>query len=174
MLIAMAGLPATGKSTIAARLAKELDGVVLGKDAVRAALFPPPILDYSTAQDDIVMEAIFKVTSYALRASSQRVVIIDGRTFLRANQVRDLLILTSALTEKSVIIIECVCDDAVARNRLEQDRTLQRHPAGNRDFDLYLEVKARAEPITIPHLVLDTGRLLLDDCLSRCLAYLRS
>ena len=87
--------------------------------------------------------------------------------------MRDLLILASALTEKP-FIIECICDDAVARNRLEHERTLGRHLAGNRTYDLYLDVKARAEPITIPHLVLDTGRLPLEDCVSRCLAYLRS
>jgi predicted kinase len=49
MLIAMAGLPASGKSTLAARLASELAGVVLSKDQVRAALFPPPVLDSSSA-----------------------------------------------------------------------------------------------------------------------------
>src|SRR5690242_18237303 len=42
MLIAMAGLPGTGKSAIAARLAAELDAVALSKDDVRGALFPPP------------------------------------------------------------------------------------------------------------------------------------
>ena len=32
---------------LAARLAQELTGVVLCKEQVRAALFPPPVLDYS-------------------------------------------------------------------------------------------------------------------------------
>jgi len=89
MLIAMAGLPGTGKSTLAARLAAALDAVVLSKDAVRAALFPPPVRDYSTAQDNLVMEVIFKAAAYTFRTRSQQVVIIDGRTFLRTYQVRD-------------------------------------------------------------------------------------
>src|SRR5438552_2727973 len=86
MLIAMAGLPATGKSTLAARLAKELDGVILSKDQVRAALFPPPVLDYSTAENDISMDAIFKAAAYIRKALPQHSVIIDGRTFLRTKQ----------------------------------------------------------------------------------------
>jgi predicted kinase len=49
MLIAMAGLPASGKSTIAARLAKELGGVILSKDQVQAVLFPLPVLKARTA-----------------------------------------------------------------------------------------------------------------------------
>ena len=58
MLIAMAGLPATGKSQIAERLSTELGAVVLSKDTVRPKLFPPPVLDYSREVDDICMAAI--------------------------------------------------------------------------------------------------------------------
>ena len=58
MLIAMAGLPGTGKSTLAAPLASDL-GVLLNKDDVQALLFPPPVLDYSREQDDLVMQAIY-------------------------------------------------------------------------------------------------------------------
>jgi adenylylsulfate kinase len=39
MLIAMAGLPGTGKSTLANALANALGAAVLNKDRVRAALF---------------------------------------------------------------------------------------------------------------------------------------
>jgi hypothetical protein len=42
-----------------ARLAEELGAVVLNKDTVRAALFPPPVLDYSAGQDDISTQAIY-------------------------------------------------------------------------------------------------------------------
>ena len=40
MLVAMAGLPGTGKSTLAASLAESLGGVVLSKDVVRTAPLP--------------------------------------------------------------------------------------------------------------------------------------
>src|SRR6266567_7955423 len=91
MLIAMAGSPATGKSTLAACLAAELGGVVLCKDLVRASLFPAPALDYSPAQNDISMAAIYAAASYIRRTFPSTPVIIDGRTFLRSHQVRDLL-----------------------------------------------------------------------------------
>jgi hypothetical protein len=38
---------------------------------------------------------------------------------------------------------------------------------------LYLAVKEKAEAITVPHLVLDTGIMSLDECVKRCLGYLR-
>lgn len=173
MFVAMAGLPASGKSTLAARLAAERNGVILSKDAVRAALFPSPVLDYSTDQDDLVMKAIFQATEYVHRSHPDRVVIMDGRTFLRAYQVNDLLGLVARL-KQPLYIIECVCDDAVARKRLEHDQAAARHPAGNRSYQLYREVKARAEPIGIPHLTLDTGQLSVEACVERCLGYLKA
>jgi len=35
------------------------------------------------------------------------------------------------------------------------------HPAANRDFSLYLAVKARFEEITLPKVVIDTDRPLV-------------
>jgi hypothetical protein len=90
MLIAMAGLPATGKSTIAARLAEEPGGVILSKDRVRAALFPSPVLDYSSEQNDLTMDAITKPLRTSVRPSRSRPSSFDGRTFLRSYQIRDL------------------------------------------------------------------------------------
>ena len=60
----------------------------------------------------------------------------------------------------------------MARQRLERDLADGRHPAANRTFALYLSLKAAAEPITVPHLVLDTGRMPLDECVRRCIDYL--
>jgi predicted kinase len=44
----MAGLPGTGKSTLARVLANDLGGVVLDKDVIRAALFPAALIEYSS------------------------------------------------------------------------------------------------------------------------------
>jgi adenylylsulfate kinase len=171
VLIAMAGLPGSGKSTLAACLERERGAVVLGKDQVRAALFPAPVLDYSAAQDDITMAAIYQAAAAILQADPRRAVVIDGRTFLRPGQVRPLLDLAAAVGQR-LLVIECVCDDEVARRRLERDLAEGRHPAGNRTFALYLSRKAAADPITVPHLTLDTGRMPLDECVRRCLGYL--
>ena len=173
MLIAMAGLPATGKSAVAAGLAKELRGIVVSKDAVRAALFPPPALDYSREQDDLCMTALYSAAAHILRGSHRHVVIVDGRTFLRSYQVRDLLTLAETVGEIPRVI-ECACDDGVARNRLESALTRGEHPARNRTFALYLALKAAAEPFQFPRLTLDTGKMSLPECVARCLAYLKA
>jgi adenylylsulfate kinase len=131
MLVAMAGLPSSGKSTLAACLERELGAVVLNKDRVRAALFPPRVLDYSAVQDDVTMAAIYQAAAAILRANPAQTVVIDGRTFLRQGQVQSLLDWTASVGE-SPRIIECRCDDGVAKERLEQDLTRGNHLAGNR------------------------------------------
>ena len=90
MLIAMAGLPGTGKSTLAAALAEALPAVVLDKDKLRAGLIPPEKIEYSRAQDDYVFELLLKAAKYNLNRG--RHVILDGRTFTRRYQVERVVL----------------------------------------------------------------------------------
>jgi adenylylsulfate kinase len=171
MLIVMAGLPGTGKSSLAAALQPILGAVVLNKDIVRAALFPAPVLDYSPTQDDVCMGAIYEAAKVVHRKFPRQAVILDGRTFLRSYQIHDVLALAASLSTPAHII-ECVCADDVAKARLECDLAQGEHPAGNRTFALYLALKAAAEPITVPRLLLDTGKTSLEECIKRSIAFL--
>ena len=85
-LIVMAGLPGTGKSTIAQALAQPLAAMVLDKDRIRAALFPVAEIEYSTEQDDFCMRIMLQVAGYLLQHQQKRV-ILDGRTFSRRYQI---------------------------------------------------------------------------------------
>lgn len=174
MLIAMAGLPGTGKSTLARHLADACAGVVLDKDSIRAALFPAALIEYSTQQDDFCMSILFQVAAYLLRNDSHLHVIIDGRTFSRRDQVAALEQLAEDL-KVPLKIIECVCSDESARRRLEGKQAMgenrERHLAANRDYNLYRTIKARFEPIREPKLVVDTDDDLAQ-CLAACLAYI--
>ena len=58
MIVLMAGLPATGKSTLARELGRRTSGRVLSKDEVRHALFLPGEIEYSTGQDDFCLNGI--------------------------------------------------------------------------------------------------------------------
>ena len=107
MLVAMAGLPGTGKSALAARLQERLGAVVLDKDRVRAALFPPRVLDYSAAQDGIAMAAVYQAAAAILRADPRRAVVLDGRTFLRAGQLDDLLARAASVPHLEVVAVGC-------------------------------------------------------------------
>lgn len=171
MIVAMAGLPGTGKSAIASRLRQELPAAVLDKDRIRAALFAPEQIEYSTAQDDFCLEIMLTTAAYLLTRDRAQHVILDGRTFSRQYQIARL---DRFAAEHNVLlkIIQCVCSDEVARQRLTQDVADGTHLAGNRDFSLYLTIKAHFEPIREPKLVVDTDNDLTT-CVAQCLAYLR-
>jgi adenylylsulfate kinase len=171
VLIAMAGLPGTGKSRLARALAEALGGVVLDKDTIRAALFPPAEIEYSTAQDDFCLAIMLEVAEYLFHKQPRRLVILDGRPFGRRYQRADI---TRFAVERDIPagFIECVCSDETARARLEQDAAASEHPAANRDYALYQQLKARFEPIEEAKLLVDTDQPF-DACLACCLAYVR-
>jgi len=156
MLILMAGLPGSGKSTLSRALCPTLRGTVLDKDELRAALFPAADIEYSTEQDDFCMAIMLKVAGYILRKDPGRCVFLDGRSFSRAYQLKRATGYADAIGQPWRIL-ECVCSDETARTRLADE---QPHPAANRNFDLYLAVKARFEEIALPKTVIDTDQPL--------------
>jgi predicted kinase len=172
MLIAMAGLPGAGKSTVAAGLAARLHGLIVSKDEVRASLFLPGEITYSREQDDLCMAVVYLIAGHIHRADPERTIIVDGRTFSRAYQVADLCTQAAAI-RLPLTVIECVCDEATARERLERDQHTGAHPAGNRSFALHLAVREQAEPITIEHVTVDTGTGSRETVVERCLTSLQ-
>jgi predicted kinase len=165
--VLMAGLPATGKSTLARELARRLDGVVLDKDAVRAALFPGAMTDYSAEQDDLCIDAILEAAAYLVRLHKTAFLFIDGRTFARHAQLTRVIHAVEE-TGSAWKILHLACEDDVASARLA---ATGEHPATNRNFELYHKVKASFEPIVHPKLDLDTSSDI-DECVQLALEYL--
>lgn len=153
MIVILAGLPGSGKSTLARKLAERTAGVVLDKDAIRSALFPAADIEYSAEQDDFCMNVIFQTAAYLLRKYPKRFVFIDGRPFSKRAQLQQAIAAAEKL-DQLWRIIECVCSEETAKQRLQQQAG--EHPAANRDFDLYQRVKAQWEDISEPKLMINT------------------
>jgi adenylylsulfate kinase len=168
MIVLMAGLPGTGKSTLARAVAARVGGSVIGKDEIRHALFSPRDVEYSTQQDDFVMDIMLEAAAWILRKNPSRVVILDGRTFSQRYQI-ERVVKAAAELHQPWRILECVCSDETARRRIESQASAGEHVAGNRTFDLYLDVKARFEPITLPETVINTD-LPVEECVKQALA----
>lgn len=156
MLVIMAGLPGTGKSTVAAALARETHAVVLDKDRIRAALFPPEFIEYTTEQDDLCVRVMLLAAGDILRQDASRVVVLDGRPFSKRYQLEQVVRFAEEIgTEWR--ILECTCSEETARRRLEQ---VCDHPARNRTAELYERIRSSWEEITFDKSVINTDRPL--------------
>jgi predicted kinase len=165
-VVLMAGLPATGKTTLAEALAASTGGIVLNKDRVREAMFPGKWTDYTPEQDEVVMTAVYSAARYLLKHQNPSFLFLDGRTYRQKSQVDQAI----ALAEESGSnwrILHLVCDRDVIRKRLAGGT----HIARNRDFELYSQLEQSLEPIDRPVLLVDTTQPF-NRCFEACLNYL--
>src|SRR4051812_37305795 len=157
MLIFLAGLPGTGKSTLCRAIAEYCKGAVLDKDIVRAALFEPGRVRYTSDQDDLVQEVLLRTAEWLLREDPGLKIFLDGRTFSRQYQLMSAIAAADKM-DTQWKVIECVCKTSTAIRRIENDQQAGTHPAKNRTVALYNKLLTEFEPITVPKIVVDTDR----------------
>lgn len=172
MIVLLAGLPGTGKSTLARELAANTSGRVLSKDAIRHAIFTSNEIEYSSRQDDFCVGLMLETAGYLLGRDPALTVFLDGRPFSRRYQIENVLAAADSL-QQPWRILECVCSEETARRRIESDAASGSHPAGNRGYQLYLEVRARFEAIIFPKTMIDTDQAL-DVCIRLAMDTLKS
>ena len=98
-------------------------------------------------------------------------IFLDGRPFSRRYQIENVLVAAASL-QQPWRILECGCSEESARRRLAAGAEAGAHPARNRDYQLYLEVKSRFEAIVHPKTVIDTDQPR-ETCVEQALAALR-
>ncbi len=148
MLIIVCGLPGTGKSTIAASLAKRFSAELLSSDVIRKRTFSKPV--YS--EDE-------KLTVYRKMAEEAEALLNQGRnvvldaTFSRSDYLR-LAEEAARNAGANYYMVLCSLSDAEVRKRLEQR---EKGPS-DADFAIYLKLKAGFEPVKGDHLVIDASK----------------
>jgi hypothetical protein len=165
MLVLVTGLPATGKSTMARKLAGKLKGVVLSTDRIRKRLVSRP--EYTRGEKEMVYRVMILIAEYLLRSGVT--VVLDGTFYLRS--LRKQVYSLSSRTGSRLLIVECSCPEEVVRRRLK--RRLRRKSLSDADYGVYKKIKNVYEPLLRKHISVDT-RKALDQNIEEVITYLGS
>ncbi|HSX61636.1 MAG TPA: ATP-binding protein [Tahibacter sp.] len=141
VVVALIGLPGSGKSLVARALADQLDFRRVDRDAIRHAMFPR--CSYSFVEK----RASFRGVLLALEVNCMlgESSVIDGCTFSRrADLARvDQIVRQHACTPVAIFLD---CPSELARERIARDVAENRHLARDRTPDIVGDVLARMEP----------------------------
>ncbi len=149
MLIIVCGLPGSGKTTLAEALSRRYGAVHISSDIIRKRMFAKPA--YTDEEKTEVYLAMASEAGKSLREG--RDVVADA-TFQREAE-RTRFEETARAAGTGCFVILCTLDEGKTRARM---RNRGSGGPSDADFQVYLKLKASFEPISGPHLVLDTSR----------------
>ncbi len=159
-LIAVLGLPGTGKTTFAGILATKLQAVHLNTDKIRSHLGKRGQYDPQSKQE--IYEALISQTRDALDAG--KTVIIDA-TFYR-KELRAPFIKLAKDLEIDLHWIEIKAAEETIRQRVSKKRTYS-----EADFSVYLKIKNSFEPLVRTPLPLWSDRQSMEEMITRALQH---
>lgn len=159
MVVLVIGLPGSGKSFFAARLAELTGAVYISSDRIRKALD----LYYTREEKLMVYDEMLRQAEEA--ATDGRQVVLDATFYTR--EIRDVF--TQVLQElEEVAFIEVVADEELIRERLKKPRE-----DSDANFEVYREIKEEWEPLRDEHLVLRSTEENIDSMLDQAVEYLQ-
>jgi len=147
----LVGLPGTGKSYLARKLAQKEPFVILEADFVRKTLFPNPT--YSGEESAFVHQVVHALLARFLRRGVR--VIYDATNLIEWQ--REFVYHLADRAGARLIIVHTVAPPQVVQARLDK-RQQNRSPGdlSDADWSIYRRMERRQEPIRRPHLVIDT------------------
>ncbi|MFB6118310.1 AAA family ATPase [Halosegnis sp.] len=145
-LVAVCGLPGTGKTTVAAEIATRLDAAHLRTDVLRKELFADPT--YDDAETATVYERLFDRAQSRLAEES---VVLDA-TFPTAEARADARA-AAADAGARFRLVHVECADGVVRERIRA----RSDDASDADVAVYEQFRTTYEPVADPDLVVDNS-----------------
>ena len=154
------GLPGTGKSYFASRLAKMIGASYVNSDRVRKELFAQRT--YSFHEKKVVYDTMLARTKEAIAASQN--LVLDA-TFHK-KEIRDTF-MKQLSDQGEVFYIELHSVESTIKERLKKSR-----PYSEADFEVYKQIQQQWEPFEEDHLALESTNNNIEEMLLKAGQYL--
>lgn len=160
-MIIVSGLPGSGKSYFASRLAKKLEAAYISSDLTRKEMNARG--QYAFEDKLKVYEEMAHKAAEELRRGKQ--VIVDA-TFYR-KEMRELFVTLAKLLHQKMVVFVIVADEGIAVDRLSRPRK-----DSEADLGVYKQVKSQYEQMDMEHLTIESKNDNLDDMLRKATEYI--
>lgn len=161
MIVVVFGLPGSGKSYFASRLAKIINAGYINSDQLRKEMFKDRT--YSEEEKAAVYKAMLEKMMGAM--NQNRSLVLDA-TFHK-NETRKLFI-QEAERKDGIFFIEVKADENIISERLKKER-----PYSEADLEVYKFIRQHYEPMNEPHLILESTNENVDNMLQKAVDYLK-
>ena len=155
------GLPGSGKSYFAQRLATTINAEYINSDRVRKTMMSKRT--YSTKEKLLVYDEMLKQMQLAVQQKKD--IVLDG-TFYR-HSIRKKFI-QKARQAGGIVFIEVRANESFIQERLKQKRE-----DSEADLKVYHIIKAQWEPLAESHLILQSTNENITGMLHAAIDYLR-
>lgn len=163
MIVLVAGLPGSGKSYFASKLAENINAVYVSSDQVRRSIGAEG--KYSAEDKLAVYKEMVKIAARAV--DMQKVVVADATFYRKA--VRDLFIRLANEKAAGVRVIWVQAEESLIKERLRKPRK-----DSEADFRVYELLRDQFEPIAEPHLKLKSTNTNIATLLNKAREYILS
>lgn len=160
MIVIVFGLPGSGKSFFASRLAERIHASYLSSDKIRMQLLP--VRTYTDEEKEMIYKVML---DKAIEISKKKNDVVVDATFYKKG------LRTKVLEEiGSVELVRWI--EVKADENLIQDRLIKPRIESEANYDVYLKLKKDWEPMEEDHLVLISTNENLEYLLETAVRYL--
>ena len=161
MIVIVFGLPGSGKSYFASRLAKVINAGYINSDRLRKEMFKDRT--YSEQEKAAVYKAMLEKMKEAM--NQNRSLVLDA-TFHK-NETRKLFV-QEAERNDGILFIEVKADENIIKERLKEER-----PYSEADFEVFKSIWQHYEPMNEPHLTVESTNENEDNMVQKAVDYLK-
>jgi predicted kinase len=161
MVIIVFGLPGSGKSYFASRLAAATGAAYINSDQLRKQIIAQPT--YTQQEKNTVYQNMLQQTNVLLQQNKW--VVLDATFYTSSLRQRFI----HGCSQSTVLFIEVVADEKTALERVSKHRAYS-----DADAAVYTKIKQQWQPLEAQHLVLQSGANNIQDMLAQATKYINT